>query len=198
MLKKWAKKKTAPKILSLQTFEFWRQKRIALCSMQKLKIFWSKIRFFLSDGRPLWLVFILFLCVESLEESYFPLRSTPSIPFFIVCIMVWDNTILDRERDTKRRLTSVDKSQAVIVVAPLRIPLLCQPVSSLSSQLSQLCRILPPHILCFCIRHAWLVFMKYFFLFLKNTTFIFKGHYQYMSMIIMKLSPPPWCWGVHL
>ena len=40
------KKKPAPKILPLQTFEFWRQKRIALCSMQKLKIFWSKIRFF--------------------------------------------------------------------------------------------------------------------------------------------------------
>ena len=95
------------------------------------------------------------------------------------------------EKETqKRRLTSVDKSQAVIVVAPLRIPLLCQPVSSSMSQLSQLCRILPPHILCFCIRHAWLVFMKYFFLFLKNTTFIFKGHYQYMSMIIMKLSLP--------
>ena len=94
-----------------------------------------------------------------------------------------------KKRDTKRRLTSVDKSQAVIVVAPLRIPLLCQPVSSSLSQLSQLCRILPPHILCFCIRHAWLVFMKYFFLFLKNTTFIFKGHYQYMSMIIMKPLP---------
>ena len=100
--------------------------------------------------------------------------------------MVWDNTILDRERDTKTKTDKRRQKSSCDCCSTIKDSFTMPAgVSAFSAENS-----LPLHT-CFCIRHAWLVFMKYFASFLKNTTFIFKGHYQYMSMIIMKLSPPP-------
>ena len=102
-------------------------------------------------------------------------------------------TILDRRREEERHKTKTDKRRqksscdcCSTIKDSFTMP---AGVSAFSAENS-----LPLHT-CFCIRHAWLVFMKYFASFLKNTTFIFKGHYQYMSMIIMKLSPS--CVGFH-
>ena len=117
-------------------------------------------------------------------ESYFPLLL--SLLYASWCGTTRD-AILDRRREEERHKTKTDKRRqksscdcCSTIKDSFTMP---AGVSAFSAENS-----LPLHT-CFCIRHAWLVFMKYFASFLKNTTFIFKGHYQYMSMIIMKLSP---------
>ena len=128
---------------------------------------------------------------------FIPILWNPISPFLLSllyaswCGTTWD-AILDRRREEERHKTKTDKRRqksscdccSTIKDSSFTMP---AGVSAFSAENS-----LPLHT-CFCIRHAWLVFMKYFASFLKNTTFIFKGHYQYMSMIIMKLSPLL-CW----
>ena len=117
-------------------------------------------------------------------ESYFPLLL--SLLYASWCGTTRD-AILDRRREEERHKTKTDKRRqksscdcCSTIKDSFTMP---AGVSAFSAENS-----LPLHT-CFCIRHAWLVFMKYFASFLKNTTFIFKGHYQYMSMIIMKPLP---------